>query len=109
MLHFSFAVFNSDNRELQNCITATCIKLFKPSEPLVIYFSISYFQYNEGDYQENINYDESNTISAPTTFNKCKIKAAEITLWSSNSGNAIFREPPTKSNDFTLRHGYETG
>ena len=111
MLHFSFAAFNSDNRELQNCITATCIKIFKPSEPLPIYFSASYFQYNGGDYQESINYDESNTISAPTTFNKCKIKAAEFTLWFSNSGNitVIFREAPTKSKDFTLRNGHETG
>ena len=80
MLHFSFAGFNSDNRELQNCITATCIKLFKPSEPLVIYFSASNFPYNEGDYNENTKDDGSITISAPTTFNKCKIKAAEFTF-----------------------------
>ena len=76
-----------------------------------IYFSSSYLEYNGEDYQEYVNVDKGFNITAPPTFNKCKIKTAYIQLWSSNSGNvsAKYLEILKRFKDSILRQGHETG
>ena len=111
LLHFSLAVFNSDDRELQNCITATCTKLFKPSEPVAMYFSASYFVNDVREVPKHVNYFAGINISAPPEFDKCNIKEAEIVAWYIKSGNfkETFLVSVKNYKNHILRHGYETG